>query len=419
MKKTASAFLPFFVCLFVLFLSGVYGQKIDQTVIRTAILSREEFTTIRAQSFSGHWHATFYPLPASETPKLDREGKKSIKPENELIAEGEDVAINLTRIGLAGKISTGREKSAGYEKIVFTGGELLNIEIPGENPILFQGQLEVYIRDTSLGLVNQISVRQFLVSSVSSFGVSSEIEALKAYIVMARTRLQHILANPVHKDTEFHICGEDHCLPFLGAGQNRELVDILVGMTANRVIEYKGKLIFPRFHHTCGGKTSSAKSILKLDNEPYHAVVDDRIDQEGSENCFHSPGFHWSLELSKLDLLEFIAYSWAGGASRVFTGWEPLKIDDTGRTTRVLLRGRRPKEVDGIEFFSNLQAYFGPNSLKSMRFSMEVMRRSVVFRGMGQGHGVGMCLYGADGMAKKGKKYSEILGFYYSGTELK
>jgi stage II sporulation protein D len=50
---------------------------------------------------------------------------------------------------------------------------------------------------------------------------------------------------------------------------------------------------------------------------------------------------------------------------------------------------------------------------------MEVLRRSVIFRGMGQGNGIGMCLYGADGQAKKGRKYDEILGFYYPGTVIK
>jgi stage II sporulation protein D len=54
-----------------------------------------------------------------------------------------------------------------------------------------------------------------------------------------------------------------------------------------------------------------------------------------------------------------------------------------------------------------------------MRFSMEVLRRSVIFRGMGKGIGLGMCLYGADGLAKKGKKFNEILEFYYPGINIK
>ncbi len=40
-------------------------------------------------------------------------------------------------------------------------------------------------------------------------------------------------------------------------------------------------------------------------------------------------------------------------------------------------------------------------------------------RGHGYGHGVGMCQYGAQGMASQGKKAGEILNFYFSGTSIK
>ncbi|MEW6711401.1 MAG: SpoIID/LytB domain-containing protein [Candidatus Riflebacteria bacterium] len=391
----------------------MWAVEIDQTFIRTGILTEQEFSTVRAQSFSGNWTATFHPLIASGSVKTDQPVT------SEIVAEGEDLAISLTRKGILGKISNGKEISAGYEKVVISGGELISLEVPGNQPTLAQGIIEVTFNENILIIVNQITMHQALVSSVSKFGPSSEIEALKAYIIMARSRLAFLKENSLHKGETFDVCDEEHCLPFAGAGHNRELVDILVTMTANQTLEFKGKKIFPRFHHTCGGKTSSAKELLDISDEPYHAAIEDRIDNKGSENCFHSPGFHWSVELSKLDLLDFISLSWAGGADRIFTGWEPLVIDSNGRIVKVLLRGRRPKEINAIEFFENLQSYFGPNSLKSMRFSMEVQRRSVIFRGMGQGIGLGMCLYGADGMAKKGKKCEEILSFYYPGTILK
>jgi stage II sporulation protein D len=43
---------------------------------------------------------------------------------------------------------------------------------------------------------------------------------------------------------------------------------------------------------------------------------------------------------------------------------------------------------------------------------------SYTFTGRGWGHGVGMCQYGAYGMAKMGVKYDEILKHYYTGIEL-
>jgi stage II sporulation protein D len=43
---------------------------------------------------------------------------------------------------------------------------------------------------------------------------------------------------------------------------------------------------------------------------------------------------------------------------------------------------------------------------------------SYTFTGRGWGHGVGMCQFGAYGMAKMGLKYDEILKHYYTGIEL-
>ncbi len=43
---------------------------------------------------------------------------------------------------------------------------------------------------------------------------------------------------------------------------------------------------------------------------------------------------------------------------------------------------------------------------------------SYTFTGRGWGHGVGMCQYGAFGMAKMGVKYEEIIKHYYTGVEL-
>jgi stage II sporulation protein D len=43
---------------------------------------------------------------------------------------------------------------------------------------------------------------------------------------------------------------------------------------------------------------------------------------------------------------------------------------------------------------------------------------SYTFTGRGWGHGVGMCQYGAYGLAKMGEKYDAIIKHYYSGVDL-
>ncbi len=399
MNKT---FTTLFIVLFFAICLPACCQSLDKRLIRVGISPEEVFSTFRIQSFSGNWKVEF----------------GGASPTKDLLAEGEDCTIMLVPKGMVARFSDGKEFGAGFNTITVSGGALLNFEIPDQQPVLLQGVLEISHAENSIRLVNVISVHQHVVSSVSRIGITNEPEALKAFCVMARTRLAWLLANPQHKETPYDVCDRQHCFPFGGCGYNRELVDILAGMTTDQTIIYGGKEIMPRYHNTCGGRISSAKDIYGVD-EPYHPAHPDLLDGKGSENCFHSPGFHWSIELQKADFLDFLSMSFAGGADRIYTGWEPEKVDANGRIQQVTLRGRVPKSVPGIEFHRELSEFFGPNSIKSMKFTMEMLRRTIIFRGMGQGEGVGLCIFGADGLAKKSQKYHEILKFYYPGTELK
>ncbi len=408
--KLSRIFLLSIVYLFVV-TSLSFAVEVDQELLRVGIAHKTDISTIRLQSFSGNWTLKLFPKPAS--------GSKEIPPpEKEIVIEGEDISLMVVPKGIVCKTSTGKDVDTGYEKIVISGGEIVNLEVPNQAPILFLGELEISLNEQFLKIVNIIKFHQFLVSSVSKFATCTEPEAIKAFIIMARTRLMYLKANKPHPKENFDVCDEEHCLPFNGASFNRELIDILVGMVKNKHLLYKNKLFFPRYQECCGGKISSGKEIFD-ENEPYHVDKIDRLEDEGSENCFHSPGFHWSIELSKKSILEFLSVTYAGGADRLLSGWEPVKVDRNGRISQVLLRGRRPKKISGVKFLQDTQAYFGPNAIKSMKFNMDILRRSVIFRGMGQGEGVGMCIYGADGMAKKAIKFKKILEFYYPGTSLK
>ena len=179
-----------------------------------------------------------------------------------------------------------------------------------------------------------------------------------------------------------------------------------------------GKPVFARFQNTCGGKISSMKDIYGID-DPNHQAIDDRLDSKGSENCFHSPSFNWVREFSQEEIADFLSIIFAGGADRVFLRWEPTKVDPAGRIIEMALRGKREKKVTGTVFLEAMQEQFGANSLRSMRFTVEPMRRSTIYRGIGTGDGVGMCLFGADGLAKKGLDAYRILLFYYRNIELR
>jgi stage II sporulation protein D len=58
-------------------------------------------------------------------------------------------------------------------------------------------------------------------------------------------------------------------------------------------------------------------------------------------------------------------------------------------------------------------------NLWSPRFTIELIGDNAHIRGRGHGHGVGLCQWGAAGMAKAGHSATEILQHYYPGMELR
>ncbi len=60
----------------------------------------------------------------------------------------------------------------------------------------------------------------------------------------------------------------------------------------------------------------------------------------------------------------------------------------------------------------------GALGLNSSNFNISYKGDSMQFTVLGYGHGVGLSQYGADGMAKKGYTYKEIIKHYYQGVEV-
>ncbi|HAG09334.1 MAG TPA: hypothetical protein DCK87_07240 [Desulfotomaculum sp.] len=78
----------------------------------------------------------------------------------------------------------------------------------------------------------------------------------------------------------------------------------------------------------------------------------------------------------------------------------------------------RPKLVclnDQVILATTLRDLLG---LRSADFTWETAGNQVKINTRGYGHAVGMCQYGAKGMALRGWTFAQILTHYYNGVEL-
>ena len=68
---------------------------------------------------------------------------------------------------------------------------------------------------------------------------------------------------------------------------------------------------------------------------------------------------------------------------------------------------------------NKLRMAIGPDILKSgFVDSITINKKSIIFKGRGWGHGVGMCQWGAKVMADKGYTFRKIINYYFPGTKI-
>jgi stage II sporulation protein D len=130
--------------------------------------------------------------------------------------------------------------------------------------------------------------------------------------------------------------------------------------------------------------------------------------------CTKSPSYRWSLSLTFGELQRRLG--------EVLTGLKRvkgIKVTKRSRARRVLAVA---VQTDKGSFELTGRAFRRAVSLRRVRstsFDVRPRRGGITLVGRGYGHGVGMCQWGASGMAKTGRSYTQILQHYYRGAELR
>lgn len=174
--------------------------------------------------------------------------------------------------------------------------------------------------------------------------------------------------------------------------------------TQGQVLTYNHALIDPLYHSVSGKQTEDSGEYFK-ESLPYLKPVSDNW---GADSPKLMETKHFTLEqlADKLSLAGKAVTVAALGGSKA-----PVQITAktvTGRAKTVSVAG---VTLTGREFRESL-------GLASTDFTVSVKGKEVDITTTGYGHGVGMSQYGANGMAKAGKSYKEILLYYYTGVTL-
>src|SRR3989454_8003265 len=124
-----------------------------------------------------------------------------------------------------------------------------------------------------------------------------------------------------------------------------------------------------------------------------------------------SKHYYWNADLKVSDLSEALRKNERGVGT--ITAIEVIDRTPSLRASMIKIRGSRGVvEMRGNDF----RRIVGYDTLKSTLFAVAIDGDTARFAGRGYGHGVGMCQWGAKGMAEQGYHARQILEFFYPGT---
>lgn len=278
--------------------------------------------------------------------------------------------------------------------------------------------IRVYIKETQR--IEEIELEEYVKGVVASeMPAEFEIDALKAQAVAARTKVIHQKikygdeGNPAHPGAE--VCNQVHCQVYKSKAELEKSkpqdwmnnywskIEKAVEETKGLIITYDSKLIDPLYHSTSGGKTENSEDVF-TSMAPYLRSVDSPYEKDSrhleDETVISTNEFITKVnnrykdcglnENNIVDSLKVLERSEGGGITKMKIG-------------NAILSGRNIRELFG---------------LKSANFKIKISGEKMTFTTKGYGHGVGMSQYGANGMAKEGYDFIDILKHYYQGVEI-
>lgn len=267
--------------------------------------------------------------------------------------------------------------------------------------------------------IEKMDMEEYLYGVISSEMPSTfDEEALKAQAIAARTYVIYKMENNItsgHKNAT--VCTDpSHCQAYTSyeglikikgkawIKNDYEKIKKAVDDTKGEILTYKGKSILPLYFSTSSGKTENSQDVFST-QYPYLVSVDSPYDKS-------SPKYSTTYSISKSKFIKYIKNIYPKLNISLNQLDEEISILNRteGGCVKTIQVGNI--KMSGIKMRQIL-------NLNSANFTIECNKDEIQFNVKGYGHGVGMSQWGAQGMAKKGYKYYDILFHYFKGTDIK
>jgi stage II sporulation protein D len=266
-------------------------------------------------------------------------------------------------------------------------------------------------KGTYISIVNKLGIDQYLYGVVpSEISESSQVEALKAQAVAARTYAFSKMLTPA--STDYDLGNNSNFQVYNGYSTLTPRCTAAVDATKGFIVTNNGLPINAYFYSSNGGYTEKVENVWGSTPLPYSDSVPDTYDSMDS----------WTRSYTSAEINSRLSSTYKTTIGD-FTGIDLNSITryPSGRISNITINGTK----GSISFSKNNARFFLAvgnidTDLKSAMYEVTYDSQSdtYTFKGKGFGHGVGMSQCGAQNRASAGYKFSDILSFYYPNTKL-
>lgn len=268
--------------------------------------------------------------------------------------------------------------------------------------------VEVVVYRAGQEKMDKLPLEEYIVGVVAAeMPADFELEALKAQALSARTYIVNHLMNGEKTPEGADVTDTENHQVYKSDAELRnqwekdyqwklKRIQEAVKATSGQILTHEGTPIYAAFFSTSNGYTENSEDYWSSPR-PYLKSVE-------------SP---WDVNTEKFNGQKLVSTS----EFEKLLGVKLTKNGEIGKITE-RTKGNRVGKVN-----INGKVFTGPEireklELKSSDFTWERKGNNIVINTKGFGHGVGMSQFGANGMAKQGKTYEEIVQHYYSGVQI-
>ena len=264
----------------------------------------------------------------------------------------------------------------------------------------------IRVKDEKTNQIMTIPFEKYIKGVVAGeMPATFDLEALKAQAVASRSYAMYQMT--ATKDKEYDVLNTTANQVYLTDEQLKtnwkenyqekiNKINKAIQETSGEYLTYNNQIVNAMFFSTSVGKTENSEEVF-VSKLPYLRSVDSKWDEA-------SPVFN---DTYTFDLKDF--YTKLNLPYNEKLNIEITKKTSTGRIKKLKINNQ---ELNGRDLATKL-------SLRSNYFTITQNNEKITITTKGFGHGVGMSQYGANGMAKEGYKYDQILKHYYQNTEIK